>query len=137
MLLRWLRVPKSAGPSAHHFASLPVLFTACASAHQFVQMPPRKKQRGAAAAALSPKDAYFERLDAAITAHNCKGSLIVQGIPRAGDDDEEEEEEEEEEKEDTRVRAAPLAPPSRFRAYGHASSVRAPGGHRVCDAAAT
>ncbi len=65
-------------------------------------MPPaNKKQKGAAAPAAaeqSPVDTYFARLDAAITAHNCKGSMIVVGIPRGEDEDEDEEEEEEDDK---------------------------------------
>ena len=44
--------------------------------------------------AVSLKDAYFARLDAACAAHNCDGRILIQGVGR--DEDEEEEEEEEE-----------------------------------------
>ena len=47
--------------------------------------------RAAGGAALDPKDAHFERLDAAITAHGCKGSFLIVGVD-SGDSDQEEEE---------------------------------------------
>ena len=45
--------------------------------------------RAAGGAALSPKDAHFARLDAAITAHGCKGSFLIVGVD-SGDSEEEE-----------------------------------------------
>ena len=48
----------------------------------------------AGAGAVTPKDAYFAGMDAAMVAHRCEGSWLVVGIKQ--DEDEEEEEEEEE-----------------------------------------
>ena len=46
--------------------------------------------------AVSPKNAYFARLDAVCVAHNCEGHILIQGVGRDEDEEEEEEEEEEE-----------------------------------------
>ena len=47
--------------------------------------------RAAGGAAVDPKDAHFARLDAAITAHGCKGSFLVVGVDSGDSDDEEQE----------------------------------------------
>jgi hypothetical protein len=47
-------------------------------------MPPKKKSKtdeaSSASATLTPKDAYFKRLDQAIDDNGCKGSMIIVGI---------------------------------------------------------
>jgi len=60
-------------------------------------MPPAKKQKKPAAqkkpaGALSPKEAHFARLNAALDKHNGKGSMLIMGIEREDSDDDDDEE---------------------------------------------
>ena len=60
-------------------------------------MPPAKKQKKPAAqkkpaGALSPKEAHFARLNAALDKHNGKGSMLIMGIERDDSDDDDDEE---------------------------------------------
>ena len=57
-------------------------------------MPPaKKKQKTQKAAEVTPKDAYFRRLEAVLDREKCQGSVLVMGI-KADDSDEEGEDEE-------------------------------------------
>lgn len=59
-------------------------------------MPPKqKKQKTAVQAKLTPKDAYFARLDKALEEHNGKGSMLIMGIQRDSEDSEDSEDEDE------------------------------------------
>ena len=99
-----LRPPRSCAPSPPASAWLARARVPAPSAATPCAMPPAKKQKGAAAAPLSPLDAYFARVEAACAAHNCNGSMIVVGI-----EGEEEDEEEDEEKAE-RVRTSSRVP---------------------------
>ena len=62
-------------------------------ARGLADMPPAQKKQKKAAAS-TPKDAYFDRLDNVLKRTKCKGSMLVKGIQRDDSDDEEKEEEE-------------------------------------------
>ena len=71
-------------------------------------MPPQKKQKTPPKAS-TPKDAYFARLEKALTDHNCKGSMLVMGIQSDKDsDDDDDDDEQEQEQEYTEEQIATL-----------------------------
>ena len=60
---------------------------------------PANQEESTTAAPTPNKDAHFDRLDDAIERYNCKGSMLVVGIDRSGEDEQESDDDEEEEEE--------------------------------------